>query len=103
MAPDVDQNRLRKFEELKVAGINPFPYTFAQTHHATQVLSKYAQLKNEEKQADIVTIAGRIRLKRVMGKASFITLQDQSGKIQAYLSQNDLGEKYETFIKTLDL
>ncbi len=103
MAPDVDSNRLRKFEELKSAGINPFPYTFDQTHHATQLLAKYATLKNEEKKSDVISVAGRIRLKRVMGKASFFTLQDQSGKIQAYLSLNDLGEKYDLLTKNLDL
>ena len=44
-----------------------------------------------------VTIAGRIRLRRVMGKASFITVEDGSGRIQCYLRKDDLGEAYQEF------
>ena len=43
-------------------------------------------------------VAGRVMLRRVMGKASFVTLQDVSGQIQCYLTKNDLGEEaYEDF------
>ena len=50
-----------------------------------------------------VSIAGRIMLQRIMGKASFITLQDMKGQIQAYIRSNDIPEgEYDEF-KTWDL
>ena len=48
-------------------------------------------------------VCGRIMLRRVMGKASFITLQDKDGQIQCYLSKNDLGEAYQQFTELTDM
>ena len=48
-------------------------------------------------------VCGRIMLRRVMGKASFITLQDIDGQIQCYLSRNDLGETYDQFTELSDM
>ncbi|MGL5251621.1 MAG: lysine--tRNA ligase, partial [Moraxella sp.] len=75
-------------------------------HYAQDLQDTY---KDQDKQtlADqdkiIVDVAGRIMLKRVMGKASFITLADMSGRIQAYVSKNDLGEERYNDFKTWDI
>ena len=100
----LDENKLKKLHELQDKGINPYPYTYKQTHHAKDLLTKYTHLQTEEVTKDSVSVAGRIMLKRVMGKASFIHLQDESGKIQLYLAVDNLGEDlYETIVKKTDL
>ncbi len=99
----LDENKVRKLEEIKAAGIDPYPYSYDQTHHAREINEKYAKLKNEEHTNDKVSVAGRIILKRVMGKASFFHIQDQTGKVQIYLTQDDLGEEqYSLMAKKTD-
>src|SRR3989338_6079628 len=99
----LDENKLRKLEEIKTAEIDPYPYNFDQTHQAREINEKYAKLKNEQHTRDHASVAGRIILKRVMGKASFFQIQDQSGKLQIYLTQDDLNDTYQTFAKKVDI
>ena len=75
--------RIRKLNEFRKLGINPYPYSFDRTHHAAEILTKY-KLKPEEKTEDTVSIAGRIVGFRKMGKVTFMHVLDQSGKIQAF-------------------
>ncbi|MFA5840101.1 MAG: lysine--tRNA ligase [Candidatus Margulisiibacteriota bacterium] len=92
--------RLEKLNELKAKGINPFPYTYNKTHCAAQLLDKFKELKEGEESSEIVSIAGRIMTKRGHGKASFATLQDDSGRIQIYARQDIIGaDKYEIYSK----
>ncbi|MEK6846110.1 MAG: lysine--tRNA ligase [Nanoarchaeota archaeon] len=101
---ELDQSKLAKLHEIWASGINPFPYTFPHTHHAYELQIKYAPLAISEHSKDSVSVAGRMLLQRVMGKASFATIQDQSGKIQIYLTQDNLGEDvYKFFSKKTDL
>jgi len=85
---DADVERLSKLEKLKAAGF-AWPNNFKREFLAEDLHVNYGNLSNEEliKQDIKVTVAGRIMLRRLMGKASFITLQDMSGKIQIYLQQ----------------
>ena len=101
---DLDMNKLmkvrkEKLEELQANGKDPFEITkYNRTHNSEQVKNNFDEL-NEQ----YVSIAGRIVGKRVMGKASFCHIQDMQGKIQCYVSLNDLGEeKYKEF-KTYDI
>ena len=93
------QIRREKLEELTNAGKNPFDITkFNRTHLSQEIRDNYEALEQKD-----VTVAGRIMSKRIMGKASFCTIQDSTGKIQSYVSTNDLGEeKYKEF-KTYDV
>ena len=93
------QVRIEKLEELSKNGKNPFEITkFNRTHISKQIKDNYEEMEGKD-----VTIAGRIIAKRIMGKASFCTIQDSEGKIQSYVSTNDLGEeKYKEF-KTYDV
>lgn len=91
--------RRHKLEELEKKGI-AFPNTFEPKDNAYDLHNKYDSLSNEELVSKdiIVKLAGRIRLKRVMGKASFVTLQDEMYKIQIYVTKEKISElKYEEF------
>ena len=91
--------RREKLEELQANGNDPFEITkFNRTHVSQQIRDNYAELEQKD-----VTIAGRIIAKRIMGKASFCTIQDSTGKIQSYVSINDLGEESYKLFKTYDI
>ncbi len=79
-----------------------YPNDFQPTHHAGTLQTEYAQADkaNLETRAQEVSIAGRMMLKRIMGKASFATVQDASGSIQFFMTPAVLGEDtYEAFKK----
>ncbi len=102
--PAVDENKLISERRHKLASIrairNPYPNDFRPTAYSDNLQQNYAASTKEELVGlDIsVTIAGRLMLKRVMGKASFATLKDAKGRIQAYISLEKLGETaYQEF------
>jgi lysyl-tRNA synthetase class 2 len=87
-----------------------FPNDFKPAHHAAALQQQYGALDAEplEAQAVAVSVAGRMMLKRVMGKASFATLQDGSlgstgGRIQLYVTRDALGEEVYADFKKWDL
>lgn len=95
---EVYQIRKQKLAELRQDGFN-FPNQFRRQHLALELMQQYAELSKEalaEKKIK-VAVAGRIVLRRIMGKASFFHIQDVSGRIQVYIRQNDLPEEYEQF------
>jgi lysyl-tRNA synthetase class 2 len=96
-APAVDTNQIieerkAKLKTLRSAG-NAFPNDFRRSHLAADLHRDHDAKPNEdlEPAAIRVTVAGRMMLKRVMGKASFATLQDMSGRIQLYVSNDVTG------------
>ncbi len=104
---DPEQNlineRLKKLENLRKLGVEPYPYTYNQTHHATDILKTFDKIKGEEKSKEKVSLAGRITNLRVMGKASFGNILDETGKIQFYIREDEIGEKNYTIFNNLDL
>ena len=88
------QVRREKLDKLREEGKDPFQITkFNRTHTTKQIRDNYDELEGKD-----VTIAGRLMAKRIMGKASFCHIQDGEGKIQSYVSINDLGEEsYKQF------
>ena len=90
------QLRRDKLEELRREGHDPFVLTsFDQDNHAARIVADFEQLEGKD-----VAIAGRIMTWRDMGKASFIDLQDGTGRIQVYIRINDVGEEaYAAFRK----
>jgi len=94
--------RMEKLKNLKEKGVDPYPYSFEQKHHAAELLEKYKDMPPEQKTEDKVAVAGRIMFIRRMGKATFIHIQDESGKIQVYLRQDDIGESYK-LLKKMDI
>ena len=96
---EIDLNQLvrvrrEKLENLKKDGKDPYKITkFDRTHTSKDIIENYDELEGKD-----VTIAGRIIAKRIMWKASFCHIQDSQGKIQSYVSINDLGEEsYKDF------
>ena len=93
------QIRKEKLDELKKEGKDPFEVTkFNKTNTAGEIKKNYEQFEQKD-----VTVAGRIIAKRIMGKASFCTIQDCDEKIQSYVSINDLGEESYKQFKTYDI
>ncbi|MBA2690662.1 MAG: lysine--tRNA ligase, partial [Burkholderiales bacterium] len=106
-AIDVDKliaERREKLKALREQG-NAFPNDFARAHTAAELHEAYAGKSKEELAAAPVTvsIAGRMLLKRVMGKASFATLQDLSGQMQIYISDDVTGQATHEAFKHYDL
>jgi lysyl-tRNA synthetase class 2 len=103
-SPLADENQLiaerrEKLAAIRKAGI-AFPNDFKPRHHAADLQRQYGALPNEElePQGVRVCVAGRMMLKRVMGKASFCTLQDSSGRIQLRVTVDNVGaETYDAF------
>jgi lysyl-tRNA synthetase class 2 len=100
----LDENQLiaerrEKLQAIRAAGV-AFPNDFKPTQHAADLHHRHGQVPNEElePQAIKVAVAGRMMLKRVMGKACFATLQDGSGRIQLYVTLDGVGaETLDTF------
>ena len=101
---ELDLNQLMKvrrdkLENLKEEGKNPYEITkFNRTNTAGEIKANYDKFAEKD-----VTVAGRIIAKRIMGKASFCTIQDSDEKIQSYVSINDLGEESYKAFKTFDI
>ena len=90
--------RKQKLVNLREQGFN-FPNHFRREHLAIDLMARYAKTAKDDlaQQAVKVVVAGRIVLRRVMGKASFFHIQDVSGRLQIYVRQNDIPELYEAF------
>ena len=86
--------RREKLDKLREEGKDPYKITkFNRTHTSQEIKDNYDELEGKD-----VTVAGRIMAKRIMGKASFCHIQDSTGKIQSYVSINELGEEsYKAF------
>ena len=104
-----DDNQLITERREKLAAIRrqgvAFPNDFKPTHQALNLQQQHADQDGEalEALAIAVKVAGRLRLKRVMGKASFGTLQDASGRIQLFVTKDVLGEEAYNAFKHWDL
>ena len=100
--PDLNQLRKvrrEKLAELMEAGQNPYEeLVYDQTHHSKEIKDNYDELEGKD-----VSIAGRIMLKMVMGKASFANIQDRDGDIQIYVARDDLGEEAYKKFKRMDV
>ena len=96
--PETHENEIIALRKAKLAALravgNAFPNDFRRKHKASELHDAYSQVSKADLAAmDIQTaVAGRIMLKRGMGKASFLTVQDVSGRIQAYVRKNTVGD-----------
>jgi lysyl-tRNA synthetase class 2 len=84
---DYRDERLRKLNELRNLGIDPYPAESKRTHRADEIVSRFDEL-----QATNVTVTGRIKSVRKFGKLAFIVLRDQSGEIQLFFHGPDVAE-----------
>lgn len=94
--------RLEKLDGLIKEGRNPFLANFEQKISSESAQAQYDESLEDEQQP-IVKVAGRIIAFRIMGKASFIKLQDSAGQIQCYVTRDELPEgEYNNYFKKLD-
>lgn len=96
---EVRKVRIEKLNELVAKGENPFEITsYNRTATAGEILADYDKFEGQ-----IVSIAGRLMSKRIMGKASFGHIMDNDGRMQGYFSRDDMGvDEYQAF-KKLDV
>lgn len=88
-----------KLKELQEKGKDPFHITkFDVDAHSQDIINNFEEMEGKE-----VTIAGRIMAKRDMGKASFIHIQDQQGRVQSYVRKDELGEEDYAEFKKYDI
>jgi lysyl-tRNA synthetase class 2 len=80
--------RVKKLDELRKLGINPYPYSYKRTHHAADVLATYKELKPEQRSGIKAALAGRIVAFRKLGKIAFMHVQDQTGKLQFFFKDS---------------
>ena len=80
---ELRHERLRKLEELRTLGINPYPAQAHRTHDTQQVVEGFSELENQE-----VTVAGRVTGIRKFGQLAFIVLRDMSGQVQLFLKSD---------------
>lgn len=98
------QERIKKTDELRNEGINPYPNITKDAITSKEFSETYEYVKENEDKRDEsknITLKGRIKLLRIMGKAAFAKLEDSCGLVQVYYSRDDLPEGYYNKIKKL--
>ena len=107
--PPLDENQIiaerrAKLKTIREKGV-AFPNNFERKNLAGDLHTEFGEKTHDELEAlqIPVAVAGRMMLKRVMGKASFATVQDMSGRIQLFISNNEAGEEAHGEFKHFDL
>lgn len=95
------ETRLKKTQELRELGINPYPYHFDKSHDAQELQERYKHLEDGQETENQVRIAGRIMSIRNSGM--FIDLQDTTGRIQVFSHKSSLSEAQLKVLHLLDL
>jgi lysyl-tRNA synthetase, class II len=96
---NLKQVRLKKLEDLKKTGINPYPAEVLRTHTNKEALDNFNKLLKKK-----ITLVGRIRSIRGHGGSTFFNIEDGSAQIQAYLKKDSVGGKdYDLFLNTIDI
>ena len=91
--------RREKLANLQAEGKDPFQITkYDVTHHSMDIKNNFDELEGT-----LVSIAGRMMSKRVMGKASFCNIQDLPGNIQCYVARDSVGEESYAAFKKMDI
>ncbi|STP13012.1 lysyl-tRNA synthetase [Helicobacter mustelae] len=100
------QQRLQKAQILRENGQNPYSNQTQKTIKNSEFIERFSYLKNQENNKETeqkFSITGRVKLLRMMGKACFIDIEDESANVQVYVSQNDLQEQFLLLKKTLEV
>jgi lysyl-tRNA synthetase, class II len=90
---DLELSRLKKLRAMEAQGIQPFPTRAEQTHTSQQAIEAFITAESQNDETPVkVTLAGRIRALRPMGKLAFAHIQDRDGRVQLFFRVNDLGQ-----------
>jgi len=99
----LEKIRLQKLEDLRAEGIEPYPTRAQRTHTSAEAIAEFDAAEKEDREVKL-TVAGRLRASRTMGKVSFAHIEDGAGRIQLFLRLNEVGkEGLEFFKKMFDL
>lgn len=99
MLDEILKVKMEKMEALKAAGMDPYPEKTERSLSNGDALDKFDELTKKE-----IILAGRVRSMRPMGNAAFAHIEDESGKIQIFLSKKNVGaDKYKLFVNNIEL
>ena len=99
-----EQLRIQKLNELKAIGKNPYAHNIQRDSTTQEFLKTYDYIRSlEDKRDESISssVAGRVKFLRLMGKAAFVKIEDESGVLQVYLSKNVLGQEWFSNLKKL--
>ena len=98
MREDILKTKLEKLENMKKAGINPYPEKTRRDFENGEVIQKFDTIKGE------ISIVGRVKSLRPMGGSAFAHIEDGSGKIQIFLNKKNIGqEAHEFFVDNVEI
>src|SRR4051794_38452435 len=101
---DLFRQRVEKLERLRGLGVDPYPTRSHCTHKTTDAVALFTSIEAGTSEAgQEVAVCGRIRLFRPMGKAGFMHIEDEAGRLQVYYRLDGLGEQGFAVVKELDL
>jgi len=99
----LEKIRLQKLDELRAEGAEAYPTRAHRTHMSTEAIAEF-EAKEKEGAEVKVTLAGRIRASRAMGKVSFAHIEDGAGRVQLFFRANEVGkERVDFFNKMFDI
>lgn len=91
---ELEKTRLDKLHQLKNAGVDPYPTRADQTHTSKEAIKAFEKAEAAGDETPIaVSLAGRLRALRPMGKIAFAHIDDRDGRVQLFFRVNDLGEE----------
>jgi len=98
------QQRIQKSNDLKEKGINPYPHDISKEISTKEFKEKFSDITDRDETKE-VTVSGRIKFLRVMGKATFAKIEDESGILQIYIARDNLPEGFynEVFKKLIEV
>ena len=98
------QQRIEKANALKEKDLNPYPHGITKELKTAEFKDKFSHIKDRDESVE-VTVSGRIKFLRVMGKASFVKIEDESGILQIYVARDNLPEGFynEVFKKLIEV
>jgi len=98
---EIRKKRLEKLKKIELAGENPYPIEVKRTHTIEQAIDNFLVLTKQETE---VILVGRIRTMRIHGALTFFNFEDGTGKLQAFLAKDKIGEKgYAYFEELFDI
>jgi lysyl-tRNA synthetase class 2 len=101
----VIEDRIKKAEALKEMGVNLYPAGYHYDMTASQALERFNEMDADtlEKEKEVFSLAGRIMSMRNFGKAAFIHIKDETGRIQAYIQKDKIGDEQYNIFKLMDM
>jgi len=99
MLDEIKKIKLDKLEKLKKAGFDPYPEKNSRTMENKEALDRFDELQKKE-----AILVGRVKSLRPMGGSAFAHIEDESGKMQVFLSKKNIDpEKYKLFVDTIEI